>query len=170
MGKLSDLKFKCTEKEYCSATKWFYLNNSKIKIDIILSVVLILIGSLFWISGSNSIFNKMIPIFGCIFLLVILFVLYVNPKRDFKKDPKHGDEYKLSFKEEGITFQSEHINSTIRWNNYLELMENKSFFYLIFGKYMFTILPKKSFKNDEEQDLFRKLVNKKLEEVKLHKK
>lgn len=94
-------------------------------------------------------------------LLMMIFVLYVNPKRVFKEELKFQDEYYIGFKDEGILFQTEHINSTIAWSHYSKVKENKNFFYLIYGKYMFTIIPKRTFSNNEE--LFRKLVEEKLE-------
>ena len=61
---------------------------------------------------------------------MIIFGLYVNPKRIFREEPKFQDEYNLVFKDAGILFQTEHINSTIAWNHYSKVKESKSFFYL----------------------------------------
>lgn len=163
MEKPLNLKFKYTEKEYVEAVKWYYSKSLNIKIDIIVSVVFIFIGSFFWLTGDESFLNKMLVLLGSILLLMTIFVLYVNPKRIFKHEPKFQDEYKLGFKDEGILFETEHINSAIAWNHYSKVKENKSFFYLIYGKFMFTIIPKRAFQNTEEEDLFRKLVQEKLE-------
>lgn len=161
MEKSLNLRFKYTEKEYAEAVKLYYLNSLNIKIDIIISVILIFFGSFFWITESESILNKILVLLGCIMLLMMIFVLYVNPKRVFKEELKFQDEYYIGFKDEGILFQTEHINSTIAWSHYSKVKENKNFFYLIYGKYMFTIIPKRTFSNNEE--LFRKLVEEKLE-------
>lgn len=163
MGKSLFLKFKYSEKEYIEAVKWYYSQSLNLKLDVVISVILICFGSLLWISGSESILNKILVLLGCILLLMIIFTLYVNPKRVFRQEPKFQDEYNLSFNDEGILFETEHINSTIAWNHYSKVKENKRFFYLIYGKYMFTIIPKRAFLNTEEEDLFRKLVEEKLE-------
>ena len=83
MEKLLNLKFKYSEKEYAEAVKWYYSKSLNIKVDIIISVVLIFLGGLFWISGNESILNKVLILLGCILLLMMIFVLYVNPKRAF---------------------------------------------------------------------------------------
>jgi hypothetical protein len=163
MEKALNLKFKYSEKEYAEAVKWYYSKSLNIKVDIIISVILILLGSLLWITGNDSIFNKILVLLGCILLLMMIFVLYVNPKRAFKQEPKFRDEYSLGFKDEGIIFETEHINSTIAWNHYSQVKENKDFFYLIYGKYMFTIIPKRTFASKKDEELFRKLVEEKIE-------
>lgn len=163
MEKSLNLKFKYSEEEYAEAVKWYYSKSLNIKIDVIVSVILIFFGSIFWISGNESILNKILILLGCILLLMMIFVLYVNPKRAFKQEPKFRDEYTLIFSDEGIKFQTEHINSIIAWNHYSQIKENKDFFYLIYGKYMFTIIPKRAFIDEKGEELFRKLVEGKLE-------
>ncbi len=163
MEKSLCLKFKYSEKEYAEAVKWYYSQSLNIKLDVVISVILICFGSILWISGSESILNKLLVLLGCILLLMIVFALYVNPKRTFRQEPKFRDEYNLRFNDEGILFETEHINSTIAWNHYSQAKENKDFFYLIYGKYMFTIIPKRAFMNKEEEEEFRKLVVGRLE-------
>lgn len=163
MEKSLNLKFKYSEKEYAEAVRWYYSKSFNIKVDIIISVILIFLGSLFWITGNDTSLNKILVLLGCILLLMILYVLYVNPKRAFKQEPKFRDEYNLSFNDERILFKTEHINSTIDWNHYSQVKENKDFFYLIYGKYMFTIIPKRTFMSKKDEEIFRKLVEEKIE-------
>lgn len=163
MEKSLNLKFKYSEKEYAEAVRWYYSKSLNIKVDIIISVILIFLGSLFWISGNDTSLNKILVLLGFILLLMILYVLYVNPKRAFKQEPKFRDEYNLSFNDERILFKTEHINSTIDWNHYSIVKENKDFFYLIYGKYMFTIIPKRTFMSKKDEEIFRKLVEEKIE-------
>lgn len=162
MEKSLSLKFKYTEKEYTEAVRWYYSQSLNTKLDVVISVILISLGSLFWITGSESIYDLLLILLGCILLVMMMLVLYVNPKRIFRQEPKFHDEYKLNFNEKGILFETEHINSTIAWNHYSQVKENKNFFYLIYGKYMFTIIPKRTFMNREDEVLFRKLIEEKL--------
>ncbi|MDP4144329.1 MAG: YcxB family protein [Bacillota bacterium] len=163
MENLLYLKFKYSEKEYAEAVKWYYSKSLNIKFDMVLSIILVSLGSIFWIMGSKSMLNKILVVLGCFLLLMMLFVLYVNPKRIFRQESKFQDEYKLSFNDQGILFETEHINSNILWSHYSQVKENKEFFYLIYGKYMFTIIPKRTFLNKEDETLFRKLVEEKLD-------
>lgn len=163
MEKSLNLKFKYSEKEYTEAVKWYYSKSLNIKVDILVSVIVIFLGSILWISGNESTLNKILILLGCILLLMMLFVLYVNPKRVFKQEPKFRDEYTLIFSNEGIKFETEHINSTIAWNHYSKIKENRDFFYLIYGKYMFTIIPKRAFTDKKDEELFRILVEENLE-------
>jgi hypothetical protein len=160
--KTLNIKFRYTEKEYSEAVKLYYSDSLNIKVDIIISIIMIFIGSFFWITGNDSIINIIAILLGCILLLMMILVLYVNPKRVFRQEPKFRDEYNLNFKNDGILFQTEHINSSIAWNHYSKIKENKNFFYLIYGKYMFTIIPKRTFSNREDEEFFRKLIGEKI--------
>ena len=152
MDESLDLKFKYTEKEYTEAVKWYYSNLLNSKIDIIASLISIFIGSFYWVTGSDSIIFKFLVAIGCLLLIMIIIVLYVNPKRFYKMQPKLHDEYNISFSYEGIIFRTININSTIAWNHYSKVRESKKFFYLIYGKFMFTIIPKRTFINNEQEE------------------
>ena len=157
------LKFKYTEKEYVEAVKWYYSKLSNVKLDVIISIVLIVLSGSLWVTGGKETYFAGIFLLGCIMLLIIIFALYINPKRNFKQELKFHDEYNLSITDEGISFQTVNISSMIAWNHYSKVKENNNFFYLIYGKYMFTIIPKRTFINKNEEELFRKLVEEKLD-------
>lgn len=157
-----DLRFQYTDNEYADAIKCYYLSLVNVKLDIIFSIFFVCIGSFFWLTGSESIINKIVIFPASILLLMLIFVIYINPKKTFRQQPKFQNEYNISFSVEGIHFQTENINSSIEWNHYLKTIENKRFFYLVYGKNMFTIVPKRSFMNDEEEALFREMVNEKI--------
>jgi len=153
-----DINFKYTEKEYASAVKWYYMKSYRIVFDFIVAIILIIIGSFLQFSNPKSVINMFIVVTGVLFLLILIFAIYINPKRIFRSEPKFKDEYFLSFSNEGIAFKTEHINSNLQWNHYVKFSESKEFYYLVYGRFMFTIIPKRAFVNKSNEEEFKKLL------------
>lgn len=153
-----DINFRYTEKEYSSAVKWYYMKSSRILFDFILAVILIIIGSFLQFNNSKSVINMFIIVAGVLFLLILIYAIYINPKRIFRSEPKFKDEYFLSFSNNGIAFKTEHINSNLQWNYYVKFSESKEFYYLVYGTFMFTIIPKRVFENKSSEEKFKKLL------------
>jgi hypothetical protein len=78
------------------------------------------------------------------------------------QEPKFKDEYRLDFSEEGASFQTEHLNSKLDWSYYNKFLETDKFYLLFYGKAMFSIIPKRAFTSDEQQNQFRCILNKKI--------
>jgi hypothetical protein len=128
----------------------------------LISAVIMLFGLSLRLGGNDSAISKMLAFTGLLMLLMILSALYINPRRFYKKRPKLRDEYNLDFDDQGITFHTEITNPTVPWGKYSFFKENKGFFYLIYGKMAFTIIPKRVFSSSESEEMFRKLIRKKL--------
>ena len=76
----------------------------------------------------------------------------------FKRNPKFRDEYTLTFKQENLHFKTISIDSTLLWSHYDSVIEDSILFLLNYGKSMYTVVPKRAFKNEDEINQFRKLV------------
>jgi hypothetical protein len=101
---------------------------------------------------------------GVLFLSILTYAIFINPKRIFRSEPKFRDEYFLSFSNDGIAFKTEHINSNLQWNHYIKFSENREFYYLIYGAFMFTIIPKRAFEDKGNEEQFKKLLIEKIRE------
>ena len=153
-----NINFKYTEKEYVNAVKWYYMNSSRIIFDFIVAVIIIIIGSFLQFNNPKSVSNVFIMAAGVLFLLILVYAIYINPKRIFRSEPKFKYEYHLIFSNDGIEFKTEHINSNLQWNHYVKFSETKEFYYLIYGTFMFTIIPKRAFENKSNEEEFKKLL------------
>ena len=153
-----NINFKYTEKEYANAVKLYYMKSSRIVFDFIIAVTLIIIGSLLQFNNPKSVINIFIVVAGVLFLLILIYAIYINPKRIFRSEPKFKYEYFLSFSNDGVIFKTEHINSNLQWNHYVKFSESKEFYYLVYGRFMFTIIPKRAFENKSIEEEFKKLL------------
>lgn len=78
----------------------------------------------------------------------------------FRGNPKFHEENELTFTNAGIHFRTNSIDSHINWNHYSKVLESSRIFLLIYGKMMYSVIPKQAFIDSEEMDAFRCLLNK----------
>jgi len=134
-----------------------------------------------------SYFDKIIALlsigFGCFLIalwgfswwLIIFFIIGVFEffnvlsldsfivKFQFKRLPvKFKEEQLVEFNEDVIIYKTAQIDSKLNWSLYYKVIETDEFFMLVYGKNMYSVIPKRAFKNDKEIDQFKQLINSKI--------
>lgn len=87
------------------------------------------------------------------FNLLIKLIIYLA----FKRNPKFHERYKLTFDHDCIHFKILTIDSILQWSHYHKLLEDEQLFLLVYGKMLYSVIPKRAFKDVAEQDAFREL-------------
>jgi hypothetical protein len=77
----------------------------------------------------------------------------------FQRNPKFREEYHLAFSPESIHFKTASIDSTLQWTHYEDVIESSDLFLLMYGKGLYTLVPKRCFNSIQEIDAFRTLVS-----------
>ena len=157
-----ELHFSHTEKEYMAAVRFYLLHSPELMARISVIFVLISICLLM----LDVVLDFLLPLwalFALIFLLgVATFHAYLIdlPRRYFRSDPKFREQYELIFTDAGIEFKTNNIKSTIAWSLYSRVIENESFYILVYGKNLpsLSILPKRAFRNSEQETAFRTML------------
>jgi hypothetical protein len=80
-------------------------------------------------------------------------------KIDFQRNPKFREEYYLTFSRENIHFRTVSLDSTLQWTHYERVIESPDLFLLMYGKGLYTLIPKRAFNSNEEMKAFRALVS-----------
>ena len=80
-------------------------------------------------------------------------------KIEFQRNPKFREEYHLTFSRESIHFKTASLDSTLQWTHYESVIESPDLFLLMYGKELYTLVPKRCFNSNEEMDAFRALVS-----------
>jgi YcxB-like protein len=80
-------------------------------------------------------------------------------KIEFRRNPKFREEYHLTFSRENIHFKTTSLDSTLQWTHYERIIESPDLFLLMYGKGIYTLIPKRCFKSNEEINAFRTLVS-----------
>lgn len=155
------LQFQYTEAEYVAATHSYYNRSFHMGSYLIALGVVLLAGLYLWFSTSEP-----VVFFGVsVFLLIVatpLVFYFVSPHTAFRRHPSLRDTYWLRFNEDGIAFKTEHVNSNLDWELYQQVWENKRFFFLIYGKQMYTVIPKRAFESVSQETQFRELLKHKI--------
>ena len=80
----------------------------------------------------------------------------------FRNTPKFAQQMELTFTEESIHLKTPAIESDVKWEMYSNLVENEDLILLIYGKRMYTVIPKRCFSGAEDLNSFRALATKSL--------
>jgi hypothetical protein len=161
------LSFRYTEQEYLAAIRSYFWRSKGLLVRVIISCLLFAIGLLL----IDAWLGFFIPVWADVILMFIagmgFFHGYVVdlPRGYFRGDPKFREEYNLTFTEEGIGFKTQNINSSIAWSLYTRVIENDSFYILVYGKniHSLSIIPKRVFQDSQQEMAFRDLLRRNID-------
>lgn len=154
-----ELKFQYTQSEFVRAERLYLIANKTIhKYDLVLVAVFLLFSVVYMLFSSFSLFS--ILVFGVVTITTVLgsYVYIFMPILKFKQTTKYHEEYTLVFSKETIRFTTPSIKSELKWNIYSELWDSHDFYYLIQAPRLFTIIPKRIFKDLNEKQAFEEIV------------
>ncbi len=77
---------------------------------------------------------------------------------EWKSNPKFREEYQLTITPEHLHFRTETIDSTLKWTHYSSYLETSKAFILIYGKRMYTVIPKRALASPEQPEQLRNLL------------
>ena len=161
------LSFRYTEQEYLDAIRFYFWRSKELLARLIISCVLFSIGLLLmyaWLEFS-------IPVWATVILMFIAGVGFFHgyvidlPRGRFRGDPKFREEYNLTFSDDGIEFKTQSISSSIAWSLYTRVIENDSFYILVYGKniHSLSIIPKRVFRDNQQERTFRELLRRNID-------
>ncbi|HEX5876475.1 MAG TPA: YcxB family protein [Pyrinomonadaceae bacterium] len=161
------LRFTHTEKEYLNAVRFYFWHSKELSIRLIVSFVLFAVGLVL----LSVVIGVPLPWWAMVAFIFLAglgwfhgYVIDV-PRRRFRGDPKYRDEYNLIFNDAGMEFKTAHVSATLRWSLYTRVIENDSFYIMIYGRdiHSLSIVPKRAFRDNEQEKTFRKLLRRNLD-------
>lgn len=163
-----ELRYSLTEQEYLSAVRFYLMRSKRLMVRVIVWLVLVLAG-LFLL---NVVIDFILPIWFILALVVLIGVAFFHgylvdlPRRYFRSDPKFRQEYNLTFTDAGIEFKTQDINSSIAWSLYTRVVENENFYILVYGENIpsLSILPKRAFRDSNEENDFRQMLRRHIDQ------
>jgi hypothetical protein len=157
-----NLKFQYTEAEYTAAMRLHYSNILSLKRDLILALIMLVLGIIDLSVFGYSLLWVLVVALSLFFLFMLLFANFFIPSIVFKREMKLKDEYELEFTDAGINFHTVNLKSQLQWKIYNKVIENDNFFLLYWGKYTFTVIPKRAFQHEAELESFKNLLMEKI--------
>jgi hypothetical protein len=97
--------------------------------------------------------------FGVLEAFNLLPAAVVRAMIEFHANPKFREEYQLTLTPESLHFCTTTINSTLKWTHYTQFFETQKAFILIYGKRMYTVIPKRALVHDSQLRELRELLS-----------
>jgi hypothetical protein len=152
-----NLLFRYDEIDYVRAVRAHYSHHLQVRLDIILAIVLAA-GGIYLLQTSRHTLG-FACLGGAILLGLLMFAaFFVIPPLNFRREPKFREDYSLTFSQDGIHFQTEHIDSELQWSLYSKALIDRNSYLLYYGTRQFTIIPKKAFHGIDEQFRFEQML------------
>ena len=144
--------------DHLAAERLYYKSTVLAKVDKVAAVILLLVG-LFgtWAAGVQW----WTLVFFPLAILEWFNLLSVRPlviRRWFKHNPKFSETYHLALDRSGIHFRTKSIDSRLTWDHYTKVLEDDRLWLLVYGSRMYSVIPKRALKSDDEVARFRSLV------------
>lgn len=144
--------------EHLDAARLYYAGTRLARVDKIVAVLLVGFGA-FLVHAAGVQWWTLIW-----FPLAVLEwfnVLSLQPlqiRYTYRTNPKFRETYEVEFSDSGIRFKTENIDSTIAWDHYSQLLENERVFLLVYGRHMYSVIPKRAFSSQGDMAEFREMV------------
>ncbi|MCA1577958.1 MAG: YcxB family protein [Acidobacteria bacterium] len=156
------LSFKFDEKEYLAATRLYFWHSKELVSSLIVLYVLFA-GVLIVV---NVLIHFILPLWSVVAFIFLVGVAWFHgyvidvPRRHFRGDPKFRDEYTLIFTDSGVEFKTENIAARIAWSFYTRVIENESFYIMVYGKniHSLSVIPKRAFRDSKQEATFRQML------------
>jgi YcxB-like protein len=158
MNSSINLAFRYTERDYVRALRSHYASRLRLRLDIAVTVILVVIGAYLWRSSSLHWLGLVCVVIAVTFALMLVAAFTVIPILAFRHEPKFRNDYSLTFSPEGIHFRTTHIDSQLQWSMYSQALVDAHSYVLYYGSRQFTVIPKRVFQSAQQQQAFEQLL------------
>jgi hypothetical protein len=155
------LSFTYTEDEYTSAVRFFFTRDSDPRFRAYLGLGFFACALLIaWLAG-NIYVAAAVLLPGLVVIARYWHGYWALPRSYFRGNPKFRDPYELTFSDDGLLFRSKGVESRLAWDFYTKVLETPEHFFLVYGKQMFSLLPKRVLRERGEEAALRELLRRK---------
>ena len=156
------ISFTYTEEEYVRAVRAHFERVYHTRFNFWLGAVVVLLGVLPLALGVDALFPTVCLSVGLLLLAFNFFVYFVTPRRYYEANPKLRERYELDFSDEAIFFRSKGAESRVEWSFYSKFWETPEFYMLVYGKDMFSVIPRRALREGLQEQAFRGMLRRKL--------
>lgn len=175
MSEVVKLTVKFTEDDIAAGRRQ-HLRASR-RLFIYFAIVFLIAPASFFLSLDRNVdlvklFPKAWPLIAgsIVGLIVLCFVIDFLVKQidelmarwSFRKTPDFRYEYRMTFSDELIEVDSDHVHQTGNWTRYVKAWETKDNFMLFISDRLYQVIPKRVFQNNGDETRFRLLLKTKI--------
>jgi prepilin signal peptidase PulO-like enzyme (type II secretory pathway) len=134
-------------------------------------IIFLLFLSILFFSKSIYFLGKLSPIFLIFIVGSALFPLFTGKQKLVKQaeriteNPENDSIFKdviLNASDADVNMRSELVQVTYNWKSFIKKIETADYYYLFQNELQAIIIPKRSFKNNEEKSTFDKILSRNL--------
>ncbi|MFI5218853.1 MAG: YcxB family protein [Bacteroidia bacterium] len=156
------LQIDITRQDYSDFNK-FHFRQTKMKRTIIIGMLTVIIVQLFLNREQFDLIATIISTIVCIVVYVFMINRSLNKTKNIPDN--NGTilgEKEIDFTDDKIIYKTRDSQGSSNWNTIKNLKESPKAFYLYMDTNMAMLIPKRVFKDTNETEEFRKLVNRKI--------
>ena len=125
--------------------------------SIIIGILILLFG-FYLIYTGYLLLGILMVLIGVADMFNILPEHLLAPVMEWNRNPKFKEQHRLTFTQDELRFKTDTIDSTLKWDFYSKCVETPKAFILIYGKRMYSVIPKRAFTDSSQMQEFRNLI------------
>ena len=155
------ISFTYTEDEYISAARFYFGRGRDLKFLLYLWLGFFACALLVaWLAFSAYVLAAvLLP--GLLLAARYWYGFSAQPRSHFRNNPKFREPYELTLSDEGLLFRSAGVESRLAWDFYTSVLETPEHFFLVYGKDMYSLLPKRALRDRRQESALRELLRRK---------
>jgi YcxB-like protein len=153
-----EVTFRYAPGEYLRAFRKYQFSHIRFGPDLTASAILFGVGA--WLASGASSYVWLGVIFVMMSLVFPVFYLtaFVMTARAIATNPRFRQEFRMSFSEQDMRFSTDSIESRVDWRFYRSALRRSGFYYLVYGRSQFTLLPERVLVEAGEKQAFEALL------------
>ncbi len=113
----------------------------------------------FLIVGAGRWWGVVFVLLGLLEAFNVLPAAVLRAIFEFRSNPKFREEYQLTLTPESLHFKTATIDSVLQWTHYSNFFETRRAFILVYGKRMYTVIPKRALDSEAQLLEMRQLLS-----------
>ena len=149
--------------EHVRAERLYYSRRSKFaRVDKLVALLLVVIGIVAVITVGVRWWSVIWFVLAPLEFFNLLSIAPLVTKYRFSRTPKFRELNHITFRDDGIHFRTTSIDSKLEWSFYDGVLEDEQLFLLAYGGQMYSVIPKRCFRDPASLATFRSLIESKI--------
>ncbi|MBE9060631.1 YcxB family protein [cf. Phormidesmis sp. LEGE 11477] len=153
MADFVDVTFTIRRSEYIRAIRRYYKTKLALWRDGVVSVLMLALGLYLLQSIGIPFFAWLLIILSVCLLALTIYSLLLLPQFIYRSQPKLKSEYRLRFREDAIRFQTDEIDSEVKWSFYHSWQRDQEFYLLYHGARDLSVIPRRALQSQDDERL-----------------
>ena len=113
------------------------------KRDLVGGVLATLAGTYLLQSTTQPVMSWLLIVAGGCLIALVIYAYFLLPQLIYRYQPKLKFEYRLRFADDGIAFQTDEIDSQLKWSIYHSWLRDAEFYILYHGIRDISVIPRR---------------------------